>query len=84
MAAATQRRPKSIRKEKDEELPIAGKLLHASSGPAGESMSKEGDLFRRPQLAIVVGVAWNPLRACTYLAALSWRVEQRAKISFWN
>ena len=47
----------------------------------------EGDLFRRPQLAIFVGVAWNPLRACTYLAALSWRagIEQRARaISFWN
>jgi hypothetical protein len=75
------------KRAKDEELPIAGKLLHASSGPAGESMSQEGDLFRRPQLAIFVGVAWNPLRACTYLAALSWRagIEQRARaISFWN
>jgi len=42
MAAATQRRPKSIWEETCQrwESPIVGKLLHASSGPAGESMSQ--------------------------------------------
>jgi len=44
MAAAVWRRPKSIWEVTCQgwESPIVGKLLHASSGPEGESMSPRG------------------------------------------
>jgi hypothetical protein len=72
MAAAVWRRPKSIWETcQGWESPIVGRLLHASSRPAGESMSPRGRPVPAVRSCNFCGCCLEPTMCSTYLVALS-------------